>query len=322
MNDGFRLHPEQASEIAASVDALYFFQVGVTVFFTVLIFVLIWTFALKYGRARKADRILPPHEFWATELIWAIVPFAIVMIMFGWSAVIFVRGSQTPPNAITIDVIGKQWMWRIYHPEGKREINTLHVPVGQPVRLRMISDDVIHSFYIPAFRAKMDVLPGRHTFMSFTATKPGEYHLFCAEYCGTQHSFMRGRIVVMEPGVFADWIRGSTDEPPEVAGKQLFEQFRCNNCHHNNPGARCPPLGGIYGTTVALQDGTTVTADESYLRESILNPAAHIVAGYKNEMPLYLGQLGEEDVLQLIAYIKTLPSPDATPRSEAENSKP
>lgn len=312
----FRLVPRQAADGAASVDALTLFLCLVSAFFTILIFVLIVYFALYYRKGRAVDRRNPVHELLSVEIGWSVVPLILTMIMFGWGAVLFVRGGQMPENALTIDIIGKQWMWRVYHPEGNQEINTLHVPVNRPIHLRMISDDVIHSFYIPEFRTKMDVLPGRHTQMWFTPTRVGEYHLFCAEYCGTEHSLMRGKVVVMEPGEFAQWLRGTADDPPEVVGARLFTQFRCNNCHHNDPGARCPPLGGLYGQTVKLEDGSTAVANESYLRESILNPAKHIVAGYKNEMPTFLGQLGEEDVLQLIAYIKSLPAPDAAPEKQ------
>ncbi len=311
MNTEYRLFPIQAADGAAGVDALFFFQCAVTVFFSVLIFVLIVFFALKYRQGRNVDRSNPVHELWSIELTWSIIPLALTMVMFGWGAVLYVRGSQAPPNALTIDVIGKQWMWRIYHPEGNQEINELHVPVGQPVRLRMISDDVIHSFYIPAFRTKMDVLPGRHTELWFTANRPGEYHLFCAEYCGADHSRMRGTVVAMEPGDFAEWLRGGgAVEAPEAVGAKLFTQFRCDNCHHQQTGARGPSLAGIYGNDVPLQDGGAVVADEAYLRESILNPAAKIHAGYKNLMPTFRGQLSEEDVLRLTAYIKSLRRPD------------
>jgi cytochrome c oxidase subunit 2 len=308
MTEEHRLFPIAASADASRVDALYFFLVAVTCFFSVLIFLLIVYFALKYRAARNVDRSHPVHENLAVELGWSLIPLALAMMMFLWGAVLFVQGSQPPENSMTIDVIGKQWMWRIYHANGKREINELHVPVGQPVKLRMISDDVIHSFYIPVFRRKMDVLPGRRTEMSFTASRPGEYHLFCAEYCGTDHSRMRGKVVVMEPRAFADWISNVTDEEPVVAGARLFAQHRCDNCHRRGPASRCPPLAGLYGTTVTLDNGRTVSADETYIRESILDPAKHIVAGYRNEMPLFLGQLSEEDVLNLTAFIKSLPA--------------
>jgi cytochrome c oxidase subunit II len=320
MDSEFRLIPIQAAEGAASLDALTLFLVIVSGFFTVLIFLLIVYFALYYRQGRNVDRRGAVHESMTIEVGWSIVPFVLVMIMFGWGAVLFVRGSQAPAASRTVDVIAKQWMWRVHHPEGKREINTLHVPVGQTVKLRMISDDVIHSFFIPAFRNKMDVLPGRHTQMWFTPTRTGEYHLFCAEYCGTEHSLMRGTVVVMEPGEFAAWLRDSTEAPPETIGAQLFAQFRCDNCHHSDPGARAPPLGGVYGSEVPLQDGSTAIADEAYLRESILNPAAKIVAGYRNEMPTFAGQLGEEDVMHLIAYIKSLPAPDAAPANPASRA--
>jgi cytochrome c oxidase subunit 2 len=309
MTEEHRLFPIAASADASQVDALYFFLVAVTCFFTILIFLLIVYFALYYRAGRNVDRSHPVHENLAVEIGWSIIPFGLVMVMFLWGAAIYVRGSQAPEHAMTIDVIGKQWMWRIYHANGKREINELHVPVGQPVKLRMISDDVIHSFYIPGFRNKMDVLPGRRTEMWFTPTRAGEYHLFCAEYCGTDHSRMRGTVVVMEPRAFADWITNVTDEEPVVAGARLFAQHRCDNCHKSGAESRCPPLGGLFGQTIALADGRTVIADDEYIRESILDPARHIVAGYRNEMPL-IARLSEEDVLNLTAYIKSLPAED------------
>jgi cytochrome c oxidase subunit 2 len=315
MNSEFRLHPVQASAAAASVDAVYFYLVAVATFFSVLIFILIVYLALKYRATRTVDRTNPVHENLTIELAWSAVPLVLAMTMFGWGAAIFVQGSQAPPNARVIDVIGKQWMWRTYQPEGKQEINRLHVPVGTPIRLRMISDDVIHSFFIPAFRVKQDVLPGRHTHMTFTATRPGEYHLFCAEYCGTEHAAMRGTVVVLEPGEFAEWLRGTTDEAPETAGARLFEQYRCHNCHHGEPGARGPSLAGLLGRTEKLQDGSEVQADVEYVRDSIINPAQDLVAGYPNIMPLYRGQLTEQDVLYLIAYIRTLRAPQAAAKN-------
>jgi cytochrome c oxidase subunit II len=314
MSEDYRLFPIAASADASRVDALYFFLLAVTCFFSVLIFLLIVYFALYYRDGRNVDRSRPVHENLAVEIGWSLIPLGLTMIMFLWGATLFVQGSQAPPDAMTIDVIGKQWMWRIYHANGKRELNELHIPVGQPVKLRMISDDVIHSFYIPAFRNKMDVLPGRRTEISFTPSRPGEYHLFCAEYCGTDHSRMRGSVVVMEPRAFADWISNVTDEEPVVAGARLFTQHRCDNCHGSGPQSRCPPLGGLFGKPVTLDNGRTVIADDDYLRESILNPALHIVAGYRNEMPL-IANLSEEDVLNLTAYIKSLPAEDqAAPR--------
>jgi cytochrome c oxidase subunit 2 len=210
-----------------------------------------------------------------------------------------------------IQVVGKQWMWKIHHPQGRSEINELHVPVGRPIELRLISEDVIHSFFIPGFRVKMDALPGRYTTMWFEATRPGEYDLYCAEYCGTEHADMRGRVIAMDPDEYVDWLQGATTERPQTAGRRLFTQFRCHTCHGENAELRSPPLHGLSGSTVALADGRTVHADESYLRESIVNPAAKVTAGYQPLMPTFQGQLSEEQLLDLIEYIKSLPPGDA-----------
>jgi cytochrome c oxidase subunit 2 len=203
--------------------------------------------------------------------------------------------------------MGKQWMWKAQHPLGKSEINMLHVPVNQPVKLIMTSQDVIHSFYIPAFRVKKDVLPGRYTELWFEATKTGEYHLFCAEYCGTEHSQMIGSVVVMEQLEYERWLSGNVaGESMAAAGQRLFEQRGCASCHAGTSDARGPALAGLFGKEVQLEDGRTVTADESYLRESILNPQAKVVAGYSPVMPTFEGQISEEGLLQLVAYIKSL----------------
>lgn len=309
MNDQFRLFPERASTFAQRIDALYFFLLSVAAVFTLLIFALIVYFALKYRRGRKVDRSLNHERFWALELTWTLIPLGLTMVMFGWGAEVFLAVHEAPDNCLTIDVVGKQWMWKIQHASGRREVNVVHVPRGRPVKLRMISEDVIHSFYVPAFRMKQDLLPGRYTTAWFEATKTGQYDLYCAEYCGTSHAQMRGRVVVMEPAEYAEWLRGDTGDPPAVAGQKLFEQFRCQTCHAPQGNGRCPSLEGIYQKQVALAGGGTVTADDGYLRESILNPTAKIVAGYQPQMPTYSGQIDEQGVLQLIAYLKTLDSP-------------
>ncbi|MEX2027380.1 MAG: c-type cytochrome, partial [Pirellulaceae bacterium] len=197
------------------------------------------------------------------------------------------------------------WMWKVQHPGGKREINELHLPVGGPVKLRLISEDVIHSLYVPAFRVKQDVLPARYTTMWFTPNRIGTYRLFCAEYCGTNHSRMTGRVIVMSPTDYAAWLEGRT-RGEFVSGEQLFEQFRCNTCHFAGPGARGPALEGLFGSQVPLADGRLIEADENYLRESIVDPRAKVVTGFQPIMPTYQGQLGEEQILQLIGYIKSL----------------
>jgi cytochrome c oxidase subunit II len=230
------------------------------------------------------------------------------MVMFAWGAKVFFDLYRPPAGAMEIFVVGKQWMWKVQHADGQREINELHVPVGRPVKLMMGSEDVIHSYYIPAFRVKADVIPGRYNSMWFTATKPGRYHLFCAEYCGTKHSGMIGWVTAMEPADFQAWLGGGagTATSPVAAGEKLFQDLACNTCHQAGPQARGPLLAGIYGKPVELQGGGTVTIDDAYLRESIVNPQAKVVAGFQPIMPTFQGMVTEEQLLQLIAYVKSL----------------
>jgi cytochrome c oxidase subunit II len=308
MFSNFPLFPEVASTIAGKVDGLYFFLVGVSLFFFALVCLLMLVFAIRYRRRSEADRPKEVHGSLSLELLWTIIPFGLSMVMFGWGAVVYFDMYTPPPGAMNIYVVGKQWMWKVQHPEGNREINELHVPVGTPVRLIMTSEDVIHSFYVPAFRVKMDVLPGRYTSVWFEATKPGKYHLFCAEYCGTKHSEMIGSVYVMEPGDYQEWLdRGAAvAQSMAQAGEQLYTQFGCGTCHEQVSGARGPSLHGLYNRSVELMTGETVTADDTYLRRSILEPSAELVAGYAPLMPTYRGQVGEEDILKIIAYIKSL----------------
>jgi len=317
MRTDLPLFPEQASTFARNVDLLYFFLVAVSLFFSVLIFTTVFYFAVRYRRRSETEIPKPIEGSLVLELAWAGLPLILVMIMFSWGAVIFFRMHSPPARAIRIDVVGKQWMWKIQHPNGRREINELHVPLGQPVRLNMISEDVIHSFYVPAFRVKQDVLPGRYSELWFEATKTGTYHLFCAEYCGTKHSAMGGSVVVMDPADFEQWLAGTpAGETMEQAGERLFVQHNCITCHNPSSGARGPLLDGLYGTRIRLGTGETITMDESYVRESILNPQAKVVAGYRPVMPTFQGQISEEGILELIAYIKSLArqqQPAATP---------
>ena len=298
------LFPQQASTVAKDVDALFYFLMGVSAFFALLIAVLLIFFAVRYRRRSATDR---PHGIEGAlqlELLWTIIPFGLTMIMFVWSASIFVKLQRPPDNAIQVFVVGKQWMWKLQHIEGQREINELHVPVGRPVKLTMTSEDVIHSFYVPAFRIKQDVLPGRYTTTWFEATQPGTYHLFCTEYCGTQHSGMIGSVVALEPAEFATWLSGGVKQSLASAGENLFQQLGCSSCHVGDTKGRGPVLTGLFGKQVQLNNGATVVADETYVRESILNPQAKIVAGYQPIMPTFKGLVSEEQLLQLIAYIK------------------
>lgn len=311
MNTDLQLFPEQASSLAAEVDAVYFYLCAVSIFFSVLIASLIVFFAIRYRRGSPADRTQGHGHFFAIEATWIIIPFVLTMVMFFWGADVYFRMARPPADAIEIGTVAKQWMWKFQHPEGKLEINNLHVPLGMPVKLRMISEDVIHSFYVPAFRAKQDVLPGRYTTVWFQATRLGEYHLFCAEYCGAKHSEMKGKVIVLEPSAYQDWLAGgSRGDTPIEAGRKLFEERRCDQCHKPaGEVGRGPPLEGLFGTMVPLATGQSVLADETYLRESILRPQTKLRAGYQPLMPTFEGQIGEEGLLHLIAYIKSLSKP-------------
>jgi cytochrome c oxidase subunit II len=296
--------PEQASTMAKRVDALYFFLLSVSGFFAVLIALLLVVFAFKYRRRSESERPPTIHGSLRLELAWTLIPFALTMVMFVWGASLYVALARPPDDALQVYVVGKQWMWKLQHLEGRREINELHVPVGRSVKLTMTSEDVIHSFFVPAFRVKQDVVPGRYSTLWFEATKVGSYHLFCAEYCGTQHSGMIGQVVVMEPAEYQTWLSGAAASGSLAsAGAALFEQLGCVTCHVG-PGARGPQLAGLFGKRVQLQNGQTVTADEAYIRESILDPRAKLVAGYQPLMPTFKGLVSEEGLMQLIAYIK------------------
>lgn len=304
----FDLFPEQASTVAPQVDALFFFLLGVTVFFSGLIATLIVVFMVRYRR-RPGIKAHAVHGSNLLEIGWSVIPFALTMVMFFWGASLFATIHRPPDDALQVNVVGKQWMWKAQHMEGRREINELHIPVGRPVQVTLTSEDVIHSFYVPAFRTKQDAVPGRYTTTWFQATKPGTYHLFCAEYCGSLHAGMIGRVVAMEPAAFQAWLTGETGGPAVsvvAAGEALFQQQGCPSCHTSEAGARGPSLAGLAGSTVDLADGSTVVADDAYLRQSILEPQARLVAGYSAIMPTYQGLLSEESLMQLIAYLKSL----------------
>jgi cytochrome c oxidase subunit 2 len=302
----FTLFPREASTIAPQVDALYFLLVGITVFFSALIFILIAVFAIKYRRRSDLDRPSDVHAPIILEVIWIGIPMGLCLVLFFWGAHLFFVIERPPQNAIDIHVIGKQWMWKIQQPNGRREINTLHVPTGIPVRLTLASQDVIHDLFIPAFRVKQDVIPGRYTSLWFEATDVGQYHLFCSQYCGNQHSGMVGTVIVQSPAEYQAWLAGtSPNESPVVNGARLFQSMGCTVCH----GVQAPTLAGLYMTKVDLAGGGTVIADDDYLRESILDSGAKIVKGYTAIMPSYRGQITEEQLFDLITYIKSLQYP-------------
>lgn len=303
---GLRLFPEQASTAAAKVDALYLGLVALTLFFGVLIAALLVYFAVRFREGVHRHGEVPAPHPWL-EAVWIVIPLGVVLGIFAWGFQVFAYLRRAPEGALEISVVGRQWMWKVQHPEGRREINELHVPVGRPVLLRMISQDVIHSFFIPAFRVKQDVLPGRYTTLWFEATRPGRYHLFCAEYCGTAHSRMTGTVVAMEPARYAEWLAGvPPDQRPAERGRELFNRLGCPQCHRPGDATLGPELEGLFGRRVSLEGGASATADEDYLRESILDPRAKVVEGFDPVMPAFAGRLDEEEVQALVAYLKAL----------------
>jgi cytochrome c oxidase subunit 2 len=316
MNRPGYLLPEQASTIAPRVDALFYFLCALSIGVSLVIVGLIFYFSIRYRR-RTVERgpmsgqVIDREDTRRMEIAWIAVPLVVFLGIFYWGAKVYATMIEPPKDALTVYVVGKRWMWKTQHAAGMREINELHVPVGQPVKLVMTSEDVIHSFFVPAFRVKSDVLPGRYTTLWFQATEVGSYHLFCTEYCGTKHSQMVGRIVVMEPSAFQSWLGGGSTGTLVEAGEKRFADLGCATCHRDDAQARGPQLRGIFGSTIKLQGGDTVVADESYLRESIMDPRARLVAGFEPIMPTYASQLGEEGVLELIAYLKSLTPADA-----------
>jgi cytochrome c oxidase subunit 2 len=302
----FPLFPEQASSVAPLVDGLYLFLVVVTGAVSVLIWAVIFFFAIKYRRRPDNELAQEQEPPAALELTWIVVPTIIFIGIFVAGAWVFFRMNRVPSNALEVYATGRQWMWKFQHPSGQREINTLHVPVGRPVKITMASEDVIHSLWFPNFRVKMDVLPNRFRTMWFEATKVGRYHIFCAEYCGTLHSGMIGWVEVMEPTEYQRWLAGGSEGSLASQGEKLFEKYACNTCHTNTAGARGPNLAGLYGKTRPLADGRTITADDNYIRESILNPQAKIAAGFQPIMPTFQGQVSEDDLIRLLSYVKTL----------------
>jgi cytochrome c oxidase subunit 2 len=320
MFNNFPLWPDRASTIAGNVDALYIFLLVLSGLMCVLIYALILYFAARY-RKRPGHVAEQIEGSTPLELTWSIIPMGIFLVIFFWGAVIYFQERTPPRGATEVYVVAKQWMWKLQHEDGQREINELHVPVGRDIKMIMTSQDVIHSFYVPAFRIKQDVLPGRYTTAWFHATKPGTYHLFCAEYCGTQHSGMIGQVVVMDLAQYEAWLSGTASGAPlAVTGQRLFAELGCSTCHRSDTQGRGPDLQGLFGKSVQLEDGRTVTADENYLRESILTPGAKIVSGFKPIMPTFQGMVGDEQLNALVAYIKSLSQPKAPTKSAATTS--
>lgn len=303
------IFPEQASTLAWQVDALYFYLVAISLFFTFLVVGVIIVFFVKY---RERVKYIMPSQIegsTALEALWSVIPFVISMTIFVGGAVVYYNQYRMPDEAMDVYVVGKQWMWKFQHSTGQREINELHVPVGRKVKLTMTTEDVLHDLSFPAFRTKADVVPGRYTYLWFEATKPGKYRIYCAEYCGLNHSGMGGWVYVMEQRDFDNWLSGNvSNQTPAEAGKELFETtLGCASCHQmGGVGGRGPSLAGLFGKQEKMASGQTITADENYIRESILNPQAQITAGYQPIMPTFKGQVTEEQLNQLVAYIKSL----------------
>jgi cytochrome c oxidase subunit 2 len=323
MQSDFPLFPEAASSIAKDVDAFYLGMVALSGALTLVGIALVIGFAVKYRRRPGNEVPVEYKPLKGLEWGFIVILFLMFMGMFFVSARMYFHSRRPPTNALDVYVTGKQWMWKFQHVTGQSEINMLHVPKGRPVRLIMASEDVIHSFYIPAFRIKMDVLPNRYTHTWFEATKAGTYHLFCTEYCGTSHSGMIGSIVVMEPDEFQNWLAGGSAEgAPASEGKKLFTALACNTCHMDANTGRGPVLTGLYNQPVKLRDGSVVTADDNYMRESILNPSAKVVAGFEPIMPSFQGQVNEAQVMQLVAYIRTLTPQQAPSATVAPPAAP
>lgn len=319
MFNNFPLWPERASTAAGNVDALFIFLLIVSGLMTLLIFVAIVYFAARYRhrpgvQAEQIEGSIP------LEITWSIIPLGVFMVIFAWGAVVYFKSRTPPRDSTEVYVVAKQWMWKLEHAEGQREINELHVPVGRDVKLIMTSQDVIHSFFVPAFRMKQDVLPGRYTIAWFHATKVGTYHLFCTQYCGTQHSGMIGDIVVMEPAQYEAWMNGGNTGPLSATGEKMFAELGCATCHRSDTQGRGPNLAGLFGNPVQLEDGRIVTADENYLRESILDPGAKVVKGFKPVMPTFQGLVSEEQLNALVAYVKSLAQPSVAGPKTAQSS--
>ncbi len=328
---GLKIFPEQASTAATQVDTLFFFMLGISALMVILIAGTITLFVVKYRRRAEDEIPVQIEGSNRLEFAWSIIPLGMFMVFFVWGAGIYLNNAQPPANSEQIYVVAKQWMWKFEHEGGQQEINALHIPVGRPVKLVMTSQDVIHSFFVPDFRIKQDVLPDRYTTAWFQATKTGEYHLFCSQYCGLNHAEMTGTVTVMDPAAYEQWLAGgptSAGAAPGAAtpsgatasqstaaqGQALFQQLGCSSCHDPAGHGPGPSLVGVYGSTVHLQGGGTVVADDAYVRESILNPTAKIVQGFAPIMPSFSGRLTEQQILALIAYIQSIgSSPETSP---------
>ena len=302
--------PPQASSLAGSVDTLFDVMLALTGTVSVAVFVVMIVFCVKYRRRSHADRTGANRTRVGVEITWTLVPFVMFMALFGWSISLWSRMRTPPADAAPIYVVAKQWMWKVQHPGGQREIDSLHVPLDRPIRLVMTSQDVIHSFYVPAFRQKQDVLPGRYTQLWFTATREGDYPLLCSQYCGTDHARMTGTVSVMKPADYARWLQAHASTGLAEQGAERFRRFGCSGCHDARSTVHAPDLAGLYGRAVHLQDGRTIVADDAYIRDSILLPKRDVVAGFDPIMPSFQGQVSEADILDglILSQVRKAPT--------------
>jgi len=314
----FETIPEQASTFAPRVDLLYYLLTIGSIVITIAIAIGLAYLAARYRRIDGVERESHALHSPLLEITWTVIPLIVLLGIFAWGAKLYADYQRPPDGAMQIDVVGKQWMWKIQHPNGKREVNSLHIPVGRPIRLNMTSQDVLHAFYVPVFRVKNDVIPGRFSSLWFEATKTGTFHLFCAEYCGTDHSLMGGSVTVLTEEDYVEWLAGGPKKSPVDAGEFLFSQLGCATCHNSNPDSRGPDMTGVFGSMVTLTTGETRNADDEWLRESILEPSKAIVEGYTPLMPSFVNQLSAEDVNNLIAYIKSIGLSEPEFAAEAE----
>jgi len=300
------LFPREASTVAPYMDQLYLFLIGITIVGLALVMALIFGFSYRY---RKQVHPVAEQVEGSTllEATWTIIPLGIFLVTFVWGAFLYFRIYTPPTNSMNIYIVGKQWMWKAEHPGGQHEINELHVPIGRPIQLTLISQDVFHSYSLPEFRVKREVIPGRYTTVWFEATNPGTYHLFCTQYCGTDHSRMIGEVTAMLPEEYKKWTEQSTSGMSLAQnGERIFASMGCNACHSGNPAARGPNLAGVYGSKIQLANGSVQLADEAFIRDTILNPSQHLPAGYAPIMPTYKGQISEDGLIDLVEYLKQL----------------
>lgn len=326
-----RLLPDQASNFAPEIDYIFYVILGLSIFFAIGVVIALMYFGVKYRAGNKVDRSRPPYHNTKLELAWSVIPFLIGVPIFVWSAKVFIEmySPKNTANSLNISVVGKQWMWHIQHPTGQRENNELHIPLGRDVKLTMISQDVIHSFFVPDFRVKKDVLPGRFTTVWFRPTKVGKYYLFCAEYCGTDHAKMGGYVYVMQPEDYEKWLHNSqwgmnVGKAPETMaerGHRLFVSRGCEGCHGVGKEGTAPSLLGLYGKERVLSDGRRIVADEDYIRRAIFEPDVMTVQGYQKLMPSFSGQLDEQQIFEIISYIRSLTTTLPSGQLKAEGQR-